>query len=40
LREILGKAAYKKAPQEFRLDGKVESVEQFYHDLMKIGRRK
>ena len=38
--ESFGKAAYEKAHQEFRLDQQMESVEQFYYELMKLGRCK
>ncbi len=38
LRESLGKAAYEKAHEEFRLHRQVEAVEQYYQEMMKLGR--
>jgi glycosyltransferase involved in cell wall biosynthesis len=40
MREALGKAAYRKAHQDFQLDGQTESVERFYQEMMKLGKRK
>lgn len=40
LRQSLGKAAYEKAHHEFRLDRQVEAVEQFYEEMIKLGRWK
>jgi glycosyltransferase involved in cell wall biosynthesis len=39
MRGALGKAAYQKAHQDFRLDRQVEAVEGFYHEMMRIGKR-
>jgi len=39
LREALGKAAYQKAHQDFRLDRQVEAVESFYQAMIKLGPR-
>jgi glycosyltransferase involved in cell wall biosynthesis len=38
LRESFGKVAYQKAHDEFRLDRQTEAVEQFYHEVIKLGR--
>ena len=40
MREALGKAAYRKAHQDFRLDRQVEAVEGFYQEMIKLGKRK
>ena len=40
MREALGKAAYRKAHQDFQLDRQVEAVERFYHRMVKLGKRK
>jgi glycosyltransferase involved in cell wall biosynthesis len=40
MREILGKAAYQKAHQDFQLDRQVEAVERFYQEMIKLGKRK
>ena len=40
LREALGKAAYQRAHQNFRLDRQVEAVERFYQEMMTLGKRK
>jgi glycosyltransferase involved in cell wall biosynthesis len=40
MREALGKAAYRKAQQDFRLDRQVEAVEKFYQEMIKLGKRK
>jgi glycosyltransferase involved in cell wall biosynthesis len=37
-RESLGKAAHEKAHHEFRLDRQVEVVEEFYQEMIKLGR--
>ena len=37
-RESFGKAAHEKAHQEFRLDRQVEAVEEFYQEMIKLGR--
>ncbi len=39
MREALGKAAYQKAHQDFKLDRQVETVERFYQRMIKLGRR-
>jgi glycosyltransferase involved in cell wall biosynthesis len=39
-REALGKAAYQKAHRDFRLDRQVEAVENFYQEMIRLGRRK
>jgi len=38
LRESFGKAAHEKAHHEFRLDRQVEAVEEFYQEMIKLGR--
>jgi glycosyltransferase involved in cell wall biosynthesis len=40
MREALGKAAYRKAHQDFQLDRQVEAVESFYQRMIKLGKRK
>jgi glycosyltransferase involved in cell wall biosynthesis len=40
MREALGKAAYQKAQQDFRLDRQVEAVEKFYQEMIKLGKRR
>ena len=40
MREALGKAAYRKAHQDFQLDRQVEAVERFYQRMLKLGKRK
>ena len=40
IREALGKAAYRKAHQDFQLDRQVEAVERFYQQMVKLGKRK
>lgn len=40
MREALGKAAYRKAHQDFQLDRQVEAVERFYQQMVKLGKRK
>jgi glycosyltransferase involved in cell wall biosynthesis len=40
LRESLGKAAYQKAREDFRLERQVEAVERFYQEMIKLGKRK
>jgi len=39
MRETLGRAAYQKAHQDFQLDRQVETVEGFYQEMMKLGKR-
>jgi glycosyltransferase involved in cell wall biosynthesis len=39
-REALGKAAYQKAHRDFRLDRQVEAVEEFYQEIIHLGKRK
>jgi glycosyltransferase involved in cell wall biosynthesis len=39
MREALGKAAYQKAHQDFRLDRQVEAVELFYQEMIRLGKR-
>ena len=39
-REAFGKAAYEKAHRDFRLDRQVEAVENFYQEMIRLGRRK
>jgi hypothetical protein len=36
----MGKAAYQKAHQEFRLDCQVEAVERFYQEMITLGKWK
>lgn len=36
----LGKAAYQKAHQDFRLDCQVEAVENFYREMIRLGKRR
>jgi glycosyltransferase involved in cell wall biosynthesis len=38
LRDALGKAAYEKAHREFRLDLQAEAVEQFYQQMVTLGK--
>jgi glycosyltransferase involved in cell wall biosynthesis len=40
MREALGKAAYRKAHQDFQLDLQVEAVERFYQRMIRLGKRK
>ena len=40
MREALGKAAYRKAHQDFQLDRQVEAVERFYQQMVKLGKRR
>jgi len=40
LREEMGKAAYQKAYQEFRLDRQGEAVERFYQEMIALGKWK
>jgi hypothetical protein len=40
MREALGKAAYQKAHQDFRLERQVETVEDFYQKMMLFGKRR
>lgn len=40
MREALGKAAYQKAHQDFQLDRQVEAVENFYQEMIKLGKWK
>jgi glycosyltransferase involved in cell wall biosynthesis len=37
-RESLGKTAYQKAHEDFRLDRQVEDVERFYQEMIKLKR--
>jgi glycosyltransferase involved in cell wall biosynthesis len=39
-KEALGKAAYQKAHQDFRLDCQVEAVENFYQEMIRLGKRR
>ncbi len=39
-REIMGKHAYQKAHQDFRLDRQAESVEKFYEEMVRLGKRR
>jgi len=39
-REALGKAAYQRAHEEFRLDRQAEAVEEFYQEMIRLGKRK
>jgi glycosyltransferase involved in cell wall biosynthesis len=38
LRAGIGKAAYQKAHQEFRIDRQVEAVERFYQEMIRLGK--
>jgi len=38
LRGCFGKAAHQKAHQDFKLDRQVEAVEQFYQEMMRLGK--
>jgi glycosyltransferase involved in cell wall biosynthesis len=38
LRGSFGKAAYEKAHQDFKLNRQVEAVEQFYQEMMRLGK--
>jgi glycosyltransferase involved in cell wall biosynthesis len=40
MREALGKAAYRRAHQDFRLDRQVDAVESFYQQMVRLGKRK
>jgi glycosyltransferase involved in cell wall biosynthesis len=40
MRETLGKGAYQKAHHDFQLDRQVEAVENFYQEMLKLGKRK
>jgi len=40
VREALGKAAYQKAHHDFQPDRQVEAVENFYREMIKLGKRK
>ena len=40
MREALGKAAYQKAHQDFRLDRQAETVESFYQEMIQLGKRR
>lgn len=40
MREKLGKAAYQRAHQEFRIDCQVEAVERFYQEMIRLGKWK
>ena len=40
MREALGKAAYQRAHEAFRLDRQAEAVEEFYQEMIKLGKRK
>ncbi|MGA2514927.1 MAG: glycosyltransferase family 4 protein [Thermodesulfobacteriota bacterium] len=40
MREALGKAAYQRAHEEFRLDRQAEAVEEFYQEMIRLGKRK
>jgi L-malate glycosyltransferase len=40
MREAFGKAAYRKAHQDFQLDRQVEAVERFYQQMVKLGKRR
>ncbi len=40
MREALGKAAYRKAHQDFQLDRQVDAVESFYRQMVRLGKRK
>jgi glycosyltransferase involved in cell wall biosynthesis len=40
MRESLGKAAYQKARDDFRLDRQVEDVERFYQEMIKLRKWK
>jgi glycosyltransferase involved in cell wall biosynthesis len=40
MREALGKAAYRKAHEGFRLDRQAEAVEGFYQEMIRLGKRK
>jgi glycosyltransferase involved in cell wall biosynthesis len=39
-KKALGKAAYQKAHQDFRLDCQVEAVENFYQEMIRLGKRR
>jgi glycosyltransferase involved in cell wall biosynthesis len=39
-REALGKAALQKAHRDFTLDRQVEAVEEFYEEMIRLGKRK
>ncbi len=39
-REVLGKAAYQRAHEEFRLDRQAEAVEGFYQEMIRLGKWK
>jgi glycosyltransferase involved in cell wall biosynthesis len=40
MREALGKAAYRRAHEAFRLDRQAEAVEGFYQEMIRLGKRK
>jgi glycosyltransferase involved in cell wall biosynthesis len=40
MKEALGRAAYQKARQDFRLDCQVEAVENFYQEMIRLGKRR
>ena len=40
LKMTMGRAAYQKAHRDFRLDGQVEAVENFYREMIRLGRWK
>jgi glycosyltransferase involved in cell wall biosynthesis len=40
MREALGRAAYRKAHQDFELERQVEAVERFYQEMIRLGKRK
>jgi len=40
MREALGKEAYRKAHRDFELDRQAESVEKFYQEMIRLGKRK
>lgn len=39
-REALGKAAYQRAHEAFRLDRQAEAIEEFYQEMIRLGKRK
>ncbi len=38
--KAFGKAAYQKAHHDFQLDRQVEAVEEFYQEMIRLGKRK
>jgi glycosyltransferase involved in cell wall biosynthesis len=40
MREALGRSAYEKAHRDFRLEQQAEAIEQFYQEMISLGKRK